>query len=69
MVLGSRHIAWYYDGMATSPHYPRLTQLPRGSFFLYGPRGIGNSTWARERPGKAYRAGLRDEALYRRLDR
>ena len=55
--------------MATNPHYPRLTQLPRSIFFLFGPRGIGNSTWARERLGKAYRVDLRDEALYRRLDR
>lgn len=55
--------------MATNPHYPRPTQLPRSSFFLFGPRGIGKSKWARERLGKAHRADLRDETLYRRLDR
>ena len=55
--------------MVNSPHYPRPTQLPRSSFCLFGPRGIGKSKWARERLGKGHRVGLRDEALYRRLDR
>ncbi len=53
--------------MVNKPHYPRLTQLPRGSFFLFGPRGIGKSTWARERLGDAHRVDLLDEALYHDL--
>ncbi len=53
--------------MVNNPHYPRLTQLPRSSFFLFGPRGIGKSTWARERLGEAYRVDLLDEALYHDL--
>lgn len=29
-------------------HYHRLLKLPSGSFFLFGPRGVGKSTWLRE---------------------
>ena len=29
------------------PLYPRVYKAPRQSFFLFGPRGVGKSTWAR----------------------
>jgi predicted AAA+ superfamily ATPase len=53
--------------MVSNPHYPRITSLPRGSFFLFGPRGVGKSTWASERLGRAHRVDLLDEALYQEL--
>ncbi len=47
-----------------SKAYPRLLEAPRGSFFLFGPRGSGKSTWLREAFPRAYRVDLLDEALY-----
>ena len=45
--------------------YPRLLESPRESFFLFGPRGTGKSTWIRERFPNAPRYDLLDtgEAL------
>jgi hypothetical protein len=35
--------------------HPRLTRVPGRSFFLFGLRGTGKSTWAREEiPGAHY---------------
>jgi len=42
----------------------RLLQAPRQSFFLFGPRGSGKSTWVREELPRAHRIDLLDEALY-----
>ncbi|MEM8993590.1 MAG: DUF4143 domain-containing protein [Acidobacteriota bacterium] len=47
--------------------YPRLLEPPRSSFFLFGARGVGKSTWARERFADAHSIDLLDEALYQRL--
>ena len=47
-----------------SPRYTRIAAVPRGSFFLFGPRGIGKSTWARERLGGARRFDLLDEGYF-----
>ena len=47
--------------------YPRLTARPRQSFFLFGPRGVGKSSWARQQLGDAHRIDLLDEALYQSL--
>jgi predicted AAA+ superfamily ATPase len=44
--------------------YPRLLKPPRGSFFLFGPRGVGKSTWLRAVFPRAHRIDLLDEALY-----
>ena len=33
----------------------RLLQAPRQSFFLFGPRGSGKSTWVREELPRAHR--------------
>jgi predicted AAA+ superfamily ATPase len=47
--------------------YPRIARLPRSSFFLFGPRGTGKSTWASDRLSRAHRIDLLDEALYHSL--
>ena len=44
--------------------YPRLLSPPRGSFFLFGPRGAGKSTWIRESFPEAYRVDLLDQGRY-----
>ncbi len=44
--------------------YPRILEPPKGSFFLFGPRGSGKSTWAREHFRDARRFDLLDERLY-----
>ncbi len=44
--------------------YPRLLSAPKGSFFLFGPRGAGKSTWLRGAFPRAHRIDLLDEGLY-----
>jgi predicted AAA+ superfamily ATPase len=44
--------------------YPRLLAPPKGSFFLFGPRGTGKSTWLRATFPRAQTINLLDEALY-----
>ncbi len=46
---------------------PRIYRLPRGSFFLFGLRGVGKSTWIREQLPDAHRFDLLDEGLYQSL--
>lgn len=53
--------------MVSRQLYPRLIRPPGGSFFLFGPRGVGKSTWARKHFSKARRFDLLDEALYQDL--
>ena len=48
----------------TEPWYPRLLAPPKQSFFLFGPRGTGKSTWVRQTLPAAHRIDLLDEALY-----
>ena len=43
---------------------PRLLTAPRSSFFLFGPRGTGKTTWVRHEYPAAHRIDLLDEALY-----
>jgi predicted AAA+ superfamily ATPase len=50
--------------MVVKPSYSRLLDPPPGSFFLFGLRGAGKSTWLRERFPRAHRVDLLDEALY-----
>lgn len=45
----------------------RVLKLPSGSFFLFGPRGSGKSTWARAALPGALRFDLLDESLYQSL--
>ncbi len=47
--------------------YPRLLPVPKGSFFLFGVRGVGKSTWARLNLPGAVRFDLLDERLYHEL--
>ncbi len=44
--------------------YARLLQPPKQSFFLFGMRGVGKSTWARQAFPDAPRFDLLDEGLY-----
>jgi len=46
------------------PIYPRIYKPPGRSFFLFGPRGVGKSTWARQTFPEASRIDLLDESLY-----
>ena len=47
--------------------YTRLTSRPQRSFFLFGMRGVGKSTWARSELPDAARFDLLDEALFHEL--
>jgi uncharacterized protein len=46
---------------------PRIYRLPSGSFFLFGLRGVGKSTWIRSQLPQAHRFDLLDEGLYLEL--
>lgn len=46
---------------------PRLYHLPESSFFLFGLRGVGKSTWIRSQLPDARRFDLLDEGLYQQL--
>ncbi|MBX3024126.1 ATP-binding protein [bacterium] len=50
--------------MASGRSYRRLLTAPRESFFLFGLRGVGKSTWARATFPKATRLDLLDERVY-----
>jgi predicted AAA+ superfamily ATPase len=47
--------------------YRRLLMPPKGSFFLFGVRGAGKSTWAREQFPDAHVVDLLDESRYQAL--
>lgn len=53
--------------MVALRRYRRLTAPPKGSFFLFGVRGVGKSSWAREQFPNAYAVDLLDEARYQTL--
>jgi len=44
--------------------YPRILAAPKGSFFLFGPRGTGKSTWLRTTFPEAHTVDLLDESLF-----
>ncbi len=46
--------------------YPRLLTAPKQSFFLFGPRGCGKSTWVRSEFPRAHRIDLLDEVSHHR---
>jgi predicted AAA+ superfamily ATPase len=50
-------------------HIKRLLAAPARSFFLFGPRGTGKSTWLRERLPEALYLDLLDASLYLELSR
>jgi predicted AAA+ superfamily ATPase len=49
------------------PTLSRIYRLPEGSFFLFGVRGVGKSTWIRRQLPSAHRFDLLDERLYQSL--
>lgn len=51
----------------SAARYSRVLTAPRGSFFLYGVRGVGKSTWARETFPDAHDIDLLDESRYQAL--
>ena len=53
--------------MVADSQYERLLTAPKGSFFLFGVRGVGKSTWARTQFPGAYVIDLLDEARYQAL--
>lgn len=53
--------------MVSSAYYPRLLQAPQSSFFLFGARGSGKSTWAHSLFPDAYSFDLLDEELFHSL--
>ena len=53
--------------MAAKYQYRRILKPPETSFFLFGARGVGKSTWARQEFGQAKHIDLLDEALYHDL--
>lgn len=50
-------------------HIPRLLKLPNRSFFLFGPRGVGKSTWLRNVLPEATFFDLLDHSIYLELSR
>ncbi len=50
--------------MVSTPVYPRLLKPPRESFFLFGVRGVGKSTWAESKFREARRVNLLDEGVH-----
>jgi predicted AAA+ superfamily ATPase len=55
------------DDEENSMAYPRLLPAPTESFFLWGCRGTGKSTWLRQSFPDARWFDLLDEALYQRF--
>jgi predicted AAA+ superfamily ATPase len=51
----------------TSRIFQRLLIPPKGSFFLFGPRGSGKTTWIQTRFSKAPSINLLDEGRYQTL--
>lgn len=50
-----------------TPLYSRILTPPNSSFFLFGARGVGKSTWTRTTYPEAHQVNLLDEGLYQRL--
>nr|MBC8456804.1 AAA family ATPase [Deltaproteobacteria bacterium] len=48
---------------------PRLLKAPNRSFFLFGPRGTGKSTWLQQVLPEALRLDLLDASLFLELSR
>lgn len=51
----------------SSPRYRRILTAPTGSFFVFGVRGAGKSTWARETFPDAHVIDLLDEGRHQSL--
>ena len=55
--------------MTRSKTIPRLLKRPDRSFFLFGPRGTGKSTWLNQVLVEAFRLDLLDASLFLELSR
>jgi len=55
--------------MAKNDIMPRLLQQPERSFFLFGPRGTGKSTWLQQVLPDAFRLDLLDASIFLELSR
>jgi predicted AAA+ superfamily ATPase len=44
--------------------YPRLLEAPKSSFFLFGVRGSGKSTWVKHLDRRFHEINLLREDLY-----
>jgi uncharacterized protein len=55
--------------MALVETIPRLLKRPERSFFLFGPRGIGKSTWLHQVLPESFRLDLLDASLFLELSR
>lgn len=55
------------DAMVLTGTVRRLLVAPKQSFFLFGPRGTGKSTWLRQSFADALHIDLLNEALYQDL--
>jgi uncharacterized protein len=55
--------------MALVQTIPRLLKRPERSFFLFGPRGIGKSTWLHQVLPESFRLDLLDASLFLELSR
>lgn len=55
--------------MALAETIPRLLKRPERSFFLFGPRGTGKSTWLNQVLPEAFRLDLLDASLFLELSR
>jgi len=53
--------------MVAQPRYRRIVTAPKGSFFLFGVRGVGKSTWTRQAFPDAHVVDLLDESRYQAL--
>src|SRR5690606_35882430 len=53
--------------MASVPPIPRFLQVPGGSFFLFGPRGTGKTTWLRQQLPEALTINLLRPEVYREM--
>jgi predicted AAA+ superfamily ATPase len=53
--------------MIRDPMIPRLLRRPDRSFFLFGPRGTGKSTWLQQVLPEAFRMDLLDSSLFLEL--
>jgi predicted AAA+ superfamily ATPase len=53
--------------MVAEQEYPRILTPPKGSFYLFGLRGAGKSTWTRREFPDAYFVDLLDESRYQTL--
>ena len=63
--LSCRCFSWKHDGMVSI--YDRLILPPAQSFFLFGMRGVGKSTWVRANFPNATTLDLLDERLFQDL--